>query len=1689
MANTLSAVVQKEVASNVQHPIQYLEINTGSPFDSVLRVSTEKLDWKGDSYDDLLIKVGKRSGGTFNIGEGIPSQHTFSFSLADPTGVYSRTPSTTFLGKNVVLHESFVGINESVDFTFIIRKVSQKSDGSLAFSCTDIFSIQDLPTIPSLTLQASVFPRMAQGLENTLVPVLFGRKRVECTLLDVGSAHPTITTSSSIKPRFLVTAGGATIHQFWNRDDLLTEDSTTSAGYEVVYLDDVGNTTTEALASYTCVDMNYFAMIYAADASYAQFIADAERTNSFHAWGTSANTPTNVYGDFYSSTLYGLQQSSANLDTTTFNAATTSLESSNIVFNTLIRDAFDFNNLFGNLLFSSHAWTTVNDKIYFYHNPTTEHTSAITKDSILIKSNKPGITRNTRDLSRVYNDLVLEYEEKDFWGIETGAAPGPQTTQTTANVLTGAGGQNTVGLHALSTHDSPKKSLFIGDFDTAATIAQLNIQELANAIYDTTITIGQEGKAYTPLDLVPVIYQDFNWTGSGQLVRITSIENNISTYTLKGYTQETKVLNADSQPVTTPSPDIVNQDPSAPTNFTGSYLYRTQTDGSVTVIAKLTWTATAHPMLDRYEIRVRNTDTSEDRFYTVKAPATTLSIEGIDQNGADTYYIKAITSNGLVSIEQSLTLASPAFGGSPTTTNSYNIEYGIDGIDITWNVNGEISKSTFPDFDHYTVELGSPTYTVMHEGKNNNWHPSYQQLSTFGVDPRSSTLLIYTWDTWGNKDSSSLSIPLVNDFPLAPTTFSATPLFTTVKLDSDSIPTSSPDDIVRREFWYKKSTDSTYTKFDEGYKTSTIFSGEESTDYNFKCIDVDFLSTVLHDEYSISSANWSTPDTSATTLGVSAPDLSNVGTLNLVRNGGFENWTGSTLDHWLLIGSSNSQITGTKSGTYALKAAYPSNGASSVSYLITGSDSGVTIDDIKGEELTLSFWYKKSSSNGSNSAKWLITDGGSKTVSGNLTPTATWQYFSQVINTSNYPVWDTSWTAAYLRFIPNLLVSSTEYAIDLDNVQIQEGNQPTAFIPHTTDILKGGTSVVSQLVDEAQINSSAYIANAVVIGSHVVTDTLSAANISPGTLTSAEIAVATIVGDNIVGGTITGGLIAADTVSAAHIATNTITANEIASNTILADNIVGGTITGVKIATDTLTATNMVKTSNILTASAQIANAIVYNAHIHDLSVDKLNAGTLDASVVNIGGMSDGATIDSTGIHLGTNTQIDFSKVNGSTKPSNNADVTASSPQSLDWISENSAVSGTVYTGGWYRIASNNGSRAYADFILRNTESSRHNTIEFSAGINYNNISNINFTLLAYSVYNTQVFTRARFLTNTTYDTQYLEVYCANPLGTTNGFKYWILNNIQSTGWDSINWAAGSIPTGYTSTEFNISKNDVVESNPSYITSTYIDATEIKSPNISSNSGQISGTLSIGTMSSSTGITISSAGIYHSNADDFTGGNANSQFGIRASDGTAYFKGDISGASGAFSGSLSAAGKVTIDGSAGKVNIDGSSSTNLFRVRSSPSAYEIISISRSTVDINWDQSFSNGLRVKGSSGAPTLHLYNSAIVALGGNAAVDAETATPNGIGIYARGYGSGGIGAKLNGLSIGVEIQKGATSSPHIRFSGAIRTVDPNGVITGTVGDLMLWWYPGGARPVLSLCYGDRTGPTSTGTSWGPSY
>jgi hypothetical protein len=209
-----------------------------------------------------------------------------------------------------------------------------------------------------------------------------------------------------------------------------------------------------------------------------------------------------------------------------------------------------------------------------------------------------------------------------------------------------------------------------------------------------------------------------------------------------------------------------------------------------------------------------------------------------------------------------------------------------------------------------------------------------------------------------------------------------------------------------------------------------------------------------------------------------------------------------------------------------------------------------------------------------------------------------------------------------------------------------------------------------------------------------------------------------------------------------------------------------------------------------------------------------------DTGITANDGSKDTFKIDSNGnasfsgsINVGSNiagvdtSAEDLETVSGSTSKSTTAETNAKKYADDDskWVASNSREDANISSAGWYRIAMNTGNRAHATFKLRDTQSGQHNTVEFKLGCSYNRVSTADFQMTTFSRYGSLTFSKVRLLTNGTYDEMYVEVY----LNSSASVRCEITDNIQSSGWQSVGWTSGSIPSGYSSTEWDIDVNTI----------------------------------------------------------------------------------------------------------------------------------------------------------------------------------------------------------------------------------------------------------------------------------------
>jgi hypothetical protein len=129
-----------------------------------------------------------------------------------------------------------------------------------------------------------------------------------------------------------------------------------------------------------------------------------------------------------------------------------------------------------------------------------------------------------------------------------------------------------------------------------------------------------------------------------------------------------------------------------------------------------------------------------------------------------------------------------------------------------------------------------------------------------------------------------------------------------------------------------------------------------------------------------------------------------------------------------------------------------------------------------------------------------------------------------------------------------------------------------------------------------------------------------------------------------------------------------------------------------------------------------------------------------------------------------------------------------------------------INTSGWYRIAQclSGNARAYGRFMVMDTAAGRHELIDFTAGVAYNKPESVNLHMLGRVKYgSSETFGGIRILTATTYDAQYLEVYCASGCSVMQYNE--LYDNTWYGGWQTVDWTyTSSIPTGYTDNKLEL---------------------------------------------------------------------------------------------------------------------------------------------------------------------------------------------------------------------------------------------------------------------------------------------
>ena len=116
---------------------------------------------------------------------------------------------------------------------------------------------------------------------------------------------------------------------------------------------------------------------------------------------------------------------------------------------------------------------------------------------------------------------------------------------------------------------------------------------------------------------------------------------------------------------------------------------------------------------------------------------------------------------------------------------------------------------------------------------------------------------------------------------------------------------------------------------------------------------------------------------------------------------------------------------------------------------------------------------------------------------------------------------------------------------------------------------------------------------------------------------------------------------------------------------------------------------------------------------------------------------------------------------------------------------------------GWYTVAQNSGDRAFGEFQIWDTASSRHQSVIFNAAHHFGTDDSNSITVLGNSSFSTDVFRYIRIKENGTYDGAAIQVYIDN---STNALGVAIIGgNAQTGGWALVDWLAdASSPSAFT---------------------------------------------------------------------------------------------------------------------------------------------------------------------------------------------------------------------------------------------------------------------------------------------------
>jgi hypothetical protein len=133
---------------------------------------------------------------------------------------------------------------------------------------------------------------------------------------------------------------------------------------------------------------------------------------------------------------------------------------------------------------------------------------------------------------------------------------------------------------------------------------------------------------------------------------------------------------------------------------------------------------------------------------------------------------------------------------------------------------------------------------------------------------------------------------------------------------------------------------------------------------------------------------------------------------------------------------------------------------------------------------------------------------------------------------------------------------------------------------------------------------------------------------------------------------------------------------------------------------------------------------------------------------------------------------------------------------------QTSAATGSVAGGGgrWLRIATLGGNWFYGRVkIWDGSSSGPHQSKEFTVSGAFNDRSKVSFVLLSGGSYNYVGVSKVRYLSASTYDPQYLEVY----IDGAGSDSTWTVAIFEPRNASAVGFSTGSVPSGYTSVEWD----------------------------------------------------------------------------------------------------------------------------------------------------------------------------------------------------------------------------------------------------------------------------------------------